>query len=62
MKASAGPKMRRCKGSFRAGRAAPFGRVVCPVCAARLRPLPGLRAPNHKAEVKRGDPSPADQK
>lgn len=50
----------RCKGAFRAGTRAPFGRVVCPECGARLRPLPGLRMPNHKAA--RGGPPPASRK
>jgi len=43
----------RCPGSFRAGRSAAFGRVGCPACGARLRPLPGLRVPNHVAERNR---------
>jgi hypothetical protein len=46
-----GPTMRRCKGSLHPGRRAPFGRVVCPLCLARLRPLAGGRVPNHKADV-----------
>jgi hypothetical protein len=48
--------MRRCKGSLHPGRRAPFGRVVCGVCAARLRPLAGFRVPNHKAGVARAVP------
>ena len=39
----------RCPGAFHPGRAASFGRVVCSACGARLRPLPGLRVPNHIA-------------
>src|SRR3954462_4993757 len=31
----------RCQGSFRPGRRAPFGRVVCSVCGARFRPMSG---------------------
>ena len=35
--------MGRCKGAFRAGRRAAFGRVACLECGGRFRPLPGLR-------------------
>jgi hypothetical protein len=42
-------EMGRCKGAFHLGKRAPFGRVVCPVCAGRFRPLQGLRVPNHVA-------------
>jgi hypothetical protein len=55
----------RCKGAFRAGRRAPFGRVVCAGCGGRFTPLPGLRVPNHVAQrppskdspPTKGDPS-----
>ena len=40
----------RCKGAFHAGRRAAFGRVVCSVCGARFRPMPGLRVPNHVSQ------------
>lgn len=40
----------RCKGAFHPGRRAAFGRVVCPECGGRFRPLPGLRVPNHIAQ------------
>jgi hypothetical protein len=43
----------RCRGAFRTGRRAPFGRVVCPECRARFRPLPGQRVPNHVSERRR---------
>jgi hypothetical protein len=39
----------RCKGVFHPGLRGAFGRIVCPVCGARLRPLPGQRVPNHVA-------------
>lgn len=42
----------RCKGAFRAGRRAAFGRVACLACGGRFRPLPGLRVPNHIAQRK----------
>jgi hypothetical protein len=44
-----GESLGRCAGTFRAGRRASFGRVVCSVCGARLAPLPGSRVPNHVA-------------
>ena len=47
----------RCKGAFRAGRRAAFGRVACPECGGRFRPLPGLRVPNHVSARK---PVPPD--
>jgi hypothetical protein len=37
-----------CAGSWYAGKKAPFNRVICSVCGARLKRLPGLRAPNHR--------------
>jgi hypothetical protein len=37
----------RCPGAFRPGRRAPFGRVACPDCGGRFRPLAGMRVPNH---------------
>jgi len=40
----------RCKGAFREGRRAAFGRVVCLACGGRFRPLPGMRVPNHIAQ------------
>ena len=40
----------RCKGAFRAGRRAPFGRVACLECGGRFRPLPGMRVPNHVSQ------------
>jgi hypothetical protein len=55
----------RCKGSFHPGRRAAFGRVACPECGGRFRPLPGLRVPNHVAVREppvRGGPSPASRK
>jgi hypothetical protein len=39
----------KCRGSLRPGTRGTFGRVVCPVCGARLKPMPGQRLPNHKA-------------
>lgn len=48
----------RCRGAFRTGRRAPFGRVVCPECGARFRPLPGQRVPNHVSERPRPDGGP----
>jgi hypothetical protein len=40
----------RCKGAFRAGRPAAFGRVACLECGGRFRPLAGMRLPNHVAQ------------
>ena len=40
----------RCKGAFRAGRRAAFGRVACLECGGRFRPLPGMRVPNHVSQ------------
>jgi hypothetical protein len=45
----------RCKGAFREGRRAAFGRVACLACGGRFRPLPGMRVPNHIAQRKVGD-------
>ena len=42
--------MGRCKGAFRAGRRAAFGRVACLECGGRFRPLPGMRVPNHVSQ------------
>jgi len=39
---------RKCQGSLHPGRRGTFGMVVCPVCGARLKPMPGHRLPNHK--------------
>jgi hypothetical protein len=40
----------RCKGAFRTGRPAAFGRVACLECGGRFRPLAGMRLPNHIAQ------------
>jgi hypothetical protein len=51
----------RCKGVFRTGRRAAFGRVACPECGGRFRPLPGMRVPNHVAQrAPKGDPAEPD--
>jgi len=39
----------RCKGSFKLGRKAAFGRVACSVCGGRYKPVQGLRVPQHVA-------------
>jgi len=50
----------RCKGAFRAGRRAAFGRVACLECG-RFRPLPGMRVPNHIAQrAPKADSAEAD--
>jgi hypothetical protein len=49
----------RCKGAFRAGKRAAFGRVACLECGGRFRPLPGLRVPNH---VSQRGPAPTSER
>ena len=47
----------RCKGAFHPGRRAAFGRVACPVCGGRFKPMAGLRVPNH-ISVRPSPPKP----
>jgi hypothetical protein len=50
----------KCPSSLRPGRPGRFGRVICPSCGARLKPLTGARLPVHRG-APRNEPAPPEE-
>ncbi|HVX93815.1 MAG TPA: hypothetical protein VHK47_02800 [Polyangia bacterium] len=50
----------RCPASLRPGRPGRFGRVICPSCGARLKPLTGARLPVHRGAPRKDPTAPPE--